>query len=189
MSKRPVLLIFAILTVSSLIAAESAVLSKTANCSTFPNVYPPNASSNIENFEYVLSNYTVTYAIKAMPPPDRLSDHPYAYNIVVHGPPPFPIQIEFYQQNWDNITEKSTHIMQTNAYSISIGCISYPTQITMMRVDNASASPTPTSTPSSTTTPTPVPTPTDFTTVIGVTVVAVVIGAGLGLLIYLIKRK
>jgi hypothetical protein len=73
----------------------------------------------------------VTYFIKKMPGPDRLSPDPSEYNLIVRGPPPFPIQIEFYEQNRDGIIEKRTSIMKTDYLSTSIGCNSYPTNITM----------------------------------------------------------
>lgn len=105
----------------------------------------PTQTSDDPTYTYALPNYTVTYKIVKMPPPDSQSVNPYAYNIVVHGPPPFPIQIEFYQQNADNIIEKRISVMPTNSLSTSIGCTSYPTEITMMQVDNEPVSTTPTS--------------------------------------------
>jgi hypothetical protein len=102
-------------------------------------------SLNTQNFTYVLPDYNVTYKIVKMPPHDSQAVNPYAYNIVVYGPPPYPIQIEFYDQMWSGTTEKRSAIMPTNALSTSIGCVSYPTQITMKQVGNESVSPTPTS--------------------------------------------
>jgi hypothetical protein len=115
------------------------------------------SSLDTQTFIYVLPNYNVTYEIVKIPPHDSQAFNPYAYNndyqavnpcaynIVVYGPPPFPIQIEFYQQNYNNITEKRSAVMPTNAISTSICCISYPTQITMPQVGNESVSTTPTS--------------------------------------------
>lgn len=94
-------------------------------------------SLDSQNFTYVLPNYNVSYKIVKMPPPDLQAVNPCAYNIVVYGPPPYPIQIEFYQQNYDNITEKRSAVMSTKVISKSICCTSYPTQITMTQVDNA----------------------------------------------------
>ena len=89
------------------------------------------SSTNMgEEFIYFLPNYDVTYFIKKMPGPDRLSSDPYEYNLIVRGPPPFPIQIEFYEER-DGIIEKRTSIMKTDYLSTSIGCNTYPTDITM----------------------------------------------------------
>lgn len=94
-------------------------------------------SLDSQNFTYILPNYNVTYKIVKMPPPDPQAVNPCAYNLVVYGPPPYPIQIEFYQQNADNITEKRSAVMSTEVISKSICCTSYPTQIMMTQVDNA----------------------------------------------------
>lgn len=140
MSKRVTLLLIAVLTVSNLIGA----LSEMANCDGAKRIVLPRFPSQIktERFTYELPNYNVSYAIDTIPDTDYYGVTTYVYNIHVYGPPPFPIQIEFYQQN-KNVTEKRTSIMQTNVYSTSIYCTSYPTQITMMRVENESVSPTP----------------------------------------------
>jgi hypothetical protein len=39
-------------------------------------------------YSYALPGYTATYDIVKMPPPDSGAINPYAYNIVVYGPPP-----------------------------------------------------------------------------------------------------
>lgn len=142
MSKCATLLLLIVLTLSSLIMVEStSALSKTmplTAMSVLPT--PPQIPANTQNLTYILPNYVVYYTIVGMPPPDSLSVNPYAYNIVVYGPPPFPIQIDFYQLNTQNVSEKMSVVMPTNAYSTSIGCNSYPTQITMMQADQASTS-------------------------------------------------
>ena len=116
MNKRLFLLYVAFFVVSSLMA-ESTIVQSSTNMG--------------EEFIYFLPNYDVTYYIKKMPPHDASAINPYAYNIIVRGPPPFPIQIEFYDQMWSGTTEKRTSIMKTDYLSTSIGCVSYPTNITM----------------------------------------------------------
>ena len=128
---------------------------------------PPQAATALasadtsQDYTYLVSGYVLNYSVVKMPPPQPGAIHPYAYNIIAYGPPPFPIQISFNEINEQGATEKMTVTMPTNAYSTSIGCTSYPTDITMTRMDsNASPSstitnlPTPSS-PTSSQYPTP----------------------------------
>ncbi len=106
------------------------------------------STDNSQDYTYLVSGYVLNYSIVKMPPPQPGAIHPYAYNIIAYGPPPFPIQISFNEINEQGATEKMTVTMPTNAYSTSIGCTSYPTDITMTRADtNASPSSSITSLP------------------------------------------
>ena len=119
-------------------------------------------------FTYVLPNYVVNYSIIQLPPPNANAIYPYAYNIVVYGPPPFPIQISFYEQTANGTTQEISVTMPIDALSTSIGCTSYPTQIVMMQVGSESISPSPAATlspsPIVSISPTSIPTATPAST-------------------------
>ena len=150
-----------------LIAASSLIMVKPAFAQTPSPI--PTSIPETQNFTYALPNYTVNYTIVTEPLPDANSINPAAYNILVYGPPPFPIQISFNETTYygapQNMTMIMSVIMTTDALSTSIACFSYPTKITMTQVNNESVSPSPSSSstspaPASSTIPTPTSTPT-----------------------------
>ena len=121
----------------------------TISCLTLLTVKPANAQLPIFpyptpetwNFTYHLSNYAVNYSIIKQTP--SAGGNYSGYNLVVYeNYPPFPIEISFFDGS-----QKVTGIAPINAYSTSFVSTSYPTQITMIEVNNES-SPTSLTSPS-----------------------------------------
>jgi hypothetical protein len=134
------------------ISSLSLLMVKPVYSQSIPTMLPYPTPETYK-FTYVLPNYVVNYSIVKMEPPDAQTPNPYAYNIVVYGPPPFPIQISFNETTYygapSNMTVINTTIMPTYSIATSIGSFNYPTNITMMELSNESVSPRPTfSTPS-----------------------------------------
>ncbi|MCW4029059.1 MAG: hypothetical protein NWE92_05370 [Candidatus Bathyarchaeota archaeon] len=92
-----------------------------------------------ENFQYILPHYTVNYTIKTTDAPwDPI--YPDAdgkvYQLFVYGPPPFPIEINYYDKG------QQSAVLTMDYVSLSISCKSYPTNITMKQIGNDPPRPT-----------------------------------------------
>jgi hypothetical protein len=169
----------------------------------------PFPTPETQNYSIVLHNYAINYSIVKMPPPDYYNQDVYAYNLIVNGPAPFPLQISFYEKSRENVTQQVVHIIPTSSLSETAGCTSYPTNITFTELSNEPISkptsttrPTPTLKPSIITTlmPTQPPTATTaggapsislllLTNAIALAVIAVLLTVIIALLLFIRKRK